>query len=74
MKYLFFGETSVYKSDVVTLFKLSSKSEMTTASKLSPPKVYLFFNCSIFFSLFGSLDFQLYKFHHTNFVFLLHSL
>jgi len=55
IKYLFLGSTSVYKSDVDTLFKLSSKSAITTASKFKPPKVYLFSSLFIFFSLFGSL-------------------
>jgi len=42
----------VYKSDVDTLFKLSSKSAITTASKFKPPKVYLCSSFLIFFSLF----------------------
>ena len=57
IKYLFFGITSVYKSEVDTLFKLSSKSAITTASKFKPPKVYLFSSLFIFFSLFGSFEF-----------------
>ena len=44
-------ETSVYKREVATLFKLSSKSAMITESKLIPPRVSLFFKFSIFFSL-----------------------
>ena len=53
IKYFFLGETSVYRSDVVTLFKLSSKSAITTASKFKPPNVYLCSSFLIFFSLFA---------------------
>ena len=49
--YLFFGDTSVYKNDVTTLFKLSSKSEIITESKLTFPIVYLFSNFLICSSL-----------------------
>ena len=56
-KNLFSGKTSVYRRDVVTLFKLSSKSAITTASKFKPPNVYLFSNFLIFLSLFCSLEF-----------------
>ena len=57
MKNLFFGDTSVYKSEVVTLFKLSSKSAIIIASKFKPPNVYLFSNCLILFSLFNTFEF-----------------
>ena len=46
----------MYKSDVATLFKLSSKSEITTESKFKPPKVYLCSSFLIFFSLLISFS------------------
>ena len=41
----------MYNSDVVTLFKLSSKSAIITESKLIPPNVSFFSKSAIFFSL-----------------------
>ena len=48
---LFFGDTSAYKSEVITLFKLSSKSATMTESKFTFPIVYLFLSFSSCFSL-----------------------
>ena len=46
-KYLFLGETSVYNRDVITLFKLSSKSAIITESNFTFPIVYLFSSFSL---------------------------
>ena len=48
IKLIFFGETSVYKSEVVTLFKLSSKSAITTESYPIFPKVSFLLRVSNF--------------------------
>ena len=52
IKVTFLGDTSVYRSDVVTLFKLSSKSAMIIESYPILPRVSLLFKISNFFSLF----------------------
>ena len=54
IKYFSLGDIfSVYSSDVVTLFKLSSKSAIITESNLTPPSVSFLFNRSINNSLFS---------------------
>ena len=56
IKYFSFGEISVYNKEVVTLFKLSSKSEIIIESNSTLPMVSIFFNCSINLSLLISSD------------------
>ena len=43
IKWTFFGETSVYKREVVILFKVSSKSAITIESNPILPIVSFFF-------------------------------
>ena len=70
IKYLFLGSTSVYKSEVATLLRLSSKSAITIASKFNPPRVYFFSNLLIFISLFGSFEFLILFISFSKFCFL----
>ena len=68
---LFFGDTSVYKSEVITLFKLSSKSEIITESKLTFPIVYLFLSFSNCFSLSTKSEFSTLFISSAKFCFLI---
>ena len=71
IKYFFLGDTSVYKRDVVTLFKLLSKSAIITASKFKPPNVYLCLSFFILFSLFESSEFFILVISSSKFCFLI---
>ena len=68
--YFSFGDTSVYNKDVITLFKLSSKSAIMTESNFKLPRVYLFFSVSIIFSLFESSEFSTLNISSSKFCFL----
>ena len=53
IKEILLGDTSVYKSEVVTLFKLSSKSAIIIESKPTLPNVSFFSRFCIFFSTYS---------------------
>ena len=70
IKYFSLGDIFVYSSDVVTLFKLSSKSAIITESNLTPPSVSFLFNRSINNSLLATSDFSILVISSSRFLFL----